>query len=114
MLYRPLHSTFMSYCTDCGYDIPQGTRFCPSCGADQLITPPQLVKGSPSVLPPLLGVLGIILGIIIPFAGLVLGAFSAVLAHTDKNKNSNAYTFFCILTIFVSLILWALFNSFVF
>ena len=102
----------MSYCTDCGYDIPPGTRFCPSCGADQMITPPQIVKGDPSVLPLVLGILGIIFGFVIPFVGLGMGALGAVLAHTDKNKRSNVYTLVCVLAIFASLIFWVLSNSF--
>lgn len=104
----------MSYCTDCGYDIPPDTRFCPSCGADQLITPPQVVKGAPSALPLVLGILGMIFGLIIPFVGLVMGVLGVVLAHTDKNKNSNLYTFICILTILVSSTVWVLFGLFVF
>ncbi len=97
----------MSYCTDCGHDVPQGSRFCPSCGADQVITPPQLIKGSPSVLPLILGILGIVFAIFIPLIGLVMGILGAVLAHMDENKSGNAYTFVCIIAIIVSLFVWA-------
>ncbi|HKM13464.1 MAG TPA: zinc ribbon domain-containing protein [Candidatus Methanomethylophilaceae archaeon] len=96
----------MSYCTDCGHDIPPGSRFCPSCGADQLVTPPQAVTRPPSVLPLILGILGILFAILIPIVGLVMGILGAVLAHTDENKNGNAYTFVCIIAILVSLLIW--------
>lgn len=49
----------MPYCTDCGFEIPPGTRFCPSCGSDQITVPTYEIKKSPSVLPLILGILGI-------------------------------------------------------
>lgn len=103
------HCIRMPYCTDCGYDIPPGTRFCPSCGADQTITLPQFAKGSPSKFPIILGILAIIVGVIIPIGGLAMGTLGAVLAHTDKNKTSNTYTFVCILAIIASLIFWGVY-----
>jgi len=99
----------MSYCTDCGSDIPPDTRFCPSCGADQMITLPQIVKGPPSILPLILGILGMIVGIIIPIAGLIMGVSGVALAHTDKNKSGNAYMFVCIMAIIFSLVSWVVY-----
>ncbi|NCA73924.1 MAG: zinc ribbon domain-containing protein [Gammaproteobacteria bacterium] len=98
----------MPYCTDCGYEVPPGTRFCPSCGSDQMTVPAYEARGSPSALPLAMGILGIILGIIVPLLGIILGALGAALAHTDKNKKDNTYLGVCILAVIVSLAVWAL------
>lgn len=98
----------MPYCTYCGFEMPPGTRFCPSCGSDQMTAPVFEARGSPSVLPLILGILGIIVGIFVPLLGIILGILGAVIAHTDKNKRSNAYLGVCIFAIIVSLAVWAL------
>ncbi len=98
----------MPYCTNCGFEIPSGTSFCPSCGSDQVTVPVFEARGSPSVLPLILGILGIIAGIFVPLFGIILGIIGAAIAHKDKNKRSNTYLGVCILAIFVSLAVWAL------
>ncbi|MGE0015410.1 MAG: zinc-ribbon domain-containing protein [Candidatus Methanomethylophilaceae archaeon] len=96
----------MPYCTDCGFEIPPGTRFCPSCGSDQMTVPAYEARGSPSVLPLVLGILGIVAGIFVPLLGIIMGILGAVIAHTDKNKRGNAYLGVCILAVLVSLVVW--------
>ncbi|MEA4976962.1 MAG: zinc-ribbon domain-containing protein [Methanomassiliicoccaceae archaeon] len=98
----------MPYCTDCGFDVPSGTRFCPSCGSDQVTVPPHEVKGTQSIVPLILGISGIILGIMVPIIGLVLGGLGAAFAHKDKNKRNNTYLSVCIIAIIVSLAVWVL------
>jgi len=98
----------MPYCTDCGFDVPPGTRFCPSCGSDQLTVLPYEVKGTQSIVPLILGISGIILGIIVPIIGLVLGGLGAALAYIDKGKRNNIYLSVCIIAIIVSLAAWVL------
>ena len=50
----------MSYCRNCGHEIPEGCSFCPKCGEQYVGDNGPLKKESKSVMP----ILGMILGIV--------------------------------------------------
>jgi hypothetical protein len=119
----------MEYCSKCGAEIPEGSRFCPKCGQpvvftervyepevqETVRTPPRTPAGSQSTESAggalALGIIGIIVGsLFIPCVGCILGIVAVSMASSANKRgapNARAALALGWISIVVSLLMWA-------
>ena len=108
---RGLYTNMVEYCSKCGAEIPEGSKFCPKCG--QPVEYPERVY-EPEVVGPArstsrrapgpgttesasgavtIGIIGLVLACCIPLIGCILGIIAIVMGSSASHRGaSNAST----------------------
>lgn len=119
----------MEYCSKCGAQIPEGSRFCPKCGQpveytervyepevqESVRTTPRTPAGSQPTESAggalALGIIGIIIGFLfIPCVGCILGIVAVSMASSANKRgvpNAGAALAVGWVSVIVSLLMWA-------